>query len=175
MGHMREGDLHYEQYSKNENRYSCGKPWLFSGKSVSEQKKSTCRCIRCKVWCSRHIRVSCMYRGERNTYGTGTWGHKGSRLQCTLCLPWKLWTGDFRDSSCKALWRTKDVCCSSRGDTGELNSGTWRCILWYVKRKLQSGTQKYRSVYSGVSCGRCRWLRRYDTWIPANSKGYIRT
>ena len=22
----REGDLHYEQYSKNENRYSCGKP-----------------------------------------------------------------------------------------------------------------------------------------------------
>ena len=39
---------------------------------------------------------------------------------------------------------------------GELNSGTWRCILWYVKRKLQSGTQKYRSIYSGVSCGRCR-------------------
>ena len=29
--------------------------------------------------------------------------HIGSRLQCTLCLPWKLWTGDFRDSSCKAL------------------------------------------------------------------------
>ncbi len=26
-------------------------------------------------------------------------------------------------------------------DTGELNSGTWRCILWYVKRKLQSGTR----------------------------------
>ena len=38
MGHMREGDLHYEQYSKNENRYSCGKPVSYTHLDVYKRQ-----------------------------------------------------------------------------------------------------------------------------------------
>lgn len=40
-----------------------------------------------------------------------------SRLQRSLCIPWKLWSGDLRDTSCKAFRRTENVYRSSRGDT----------------------------------------------------------
>lgn len=69
----------------------------------------------------------------------------------------------------------KDVCCSSRGVPEQSGSGTWRCILRYVKCKLQLKTSQCRCLHSGISGWRCRGLRRYDSRLFTDCKSSRRT
>ena len=69
----------------------------------------------------------------------------------------------------------EDVCCSSRGVPEQSGSGTWRCILRYVKCKLQLKTSQCRCLHSGISGWRCRGLRRYDSRLFTDCKSSRRT
>ena len=53
--------------------------------------------------------------------------------------------------------------------------GTWRCILRYVKCKLQLKTSQCRCLHSGISGWRCRGLRRYDSRLFTDCKSSRRT
>ena len=54
-------------------------------------------------------------------------------------------------------------------------SGTWRCILRYVKCKLQLKTSQCWCLHSGISGWRCRGLRRYDSRLFTDCKSSRRT